>query len=149
MNELLFSWLQAHQTMTLRDYLLFSLWGLLVGLAWTQITKQRLVLPHRDGLNVQLGFLGTLLVAVVMSMLIDYAPVLAGAGTFAMLVLVTMVSPMVRSAQHSDGKLLAIHQSNLHQLEIIAARYGIDCPPWVLNAIEHEEAQIARLHNAT
>lgn len=150
MSDLLLFWLQSHEAKMPADYLIFSLWGLLVGLAWTQITRQRLVLPHRDGLSVQLGFLGAVLVAVVVAILIDYTPALAGVGTFIILASSRLVTVMLWApARRSNGDLVRIHRKNLHQLEVMAARYGMDCPVWVKNAIEYEETEIARLSDAS
>jgi hypothetical protein len=42
-------------------------------------------------------------------------------------------------------KLIEQHKKNIRDLEIRAAQYVLDCPPWITNSLEHERGELVKL----
>lgn len=150
MEQALQDWLAYHLQNTWADYLILALWGAFAGLAWSQITYQRLIVPRVyrwDGKGVQLGFLGVLIIGIFIALVVDYYPPVAASVSFLVFAGINYVQRRIRQSpqQSVQDVLFQIHRQNLDRLQIAAAKYGMNVPLEIQNAIKFELEEIEHL----
>lgn len=147
------AWLHHHMSNTLPDYAITMALALLAWGSHLEVVRGCIVFPRitrGNGIGIKLEFVGSLILATFISLVVDYYPPLAAGVTFLALVGGSYLfrsfprrQPLCHEA--ASEELIAIHEQNLARLRIIEARCGMNVPLNIQNEIEYTLKEIERL----